>query len=244
MSVDPPTWLFFDCFNTLVDDFAVDGDTSGLGPLSHLPVESGFYRSEREFRRDYQRWHQARWSGSDWREVDLGERLQIVLSQRDPARAHEIGALVDAMLDAFETGYPATLRPTPGVYDMLEAWRGRAYMGVVSNFFLPGGVERALAQFELTKHFEFVLDSSVCGFKKPGRRIYEEALRLGGVAPSAAGQVLFAGDDLRNDVELPLSLGMRALHLDRSAERPTAATPEGLASASHWDEFRPVFAAS
>jgi len=235
--VDPPTWLFFDCFNTLIDDFDVDGDTSGLGPLSHLPVESGFYPSEAEFRRDYQRWHEERWSGADWGEVALDERLHRLLARRDPARADEVGPLVHAMLGAFEKGYPDTLRPAPGVRDMLEAWRGRARLGVVSNFFLPGGPARALAQFGLAEHFEFVLDSCRCGVKKPGRRIYEEALRLTGASPE---QVLFAGDDLRNDFEVPLSLGMRALHLDRSAERPTARTRNGIESATHWDQFRPA----
>ena len=49
-------WIFFDCFNTLIDDFDQDGDESGLGPMQHLPVEAGLYDTVYDLRKDYLDW--------------------------------------------------------------------------------------------------------------------------------------------------------------------------------------------
>ena len=37
-----PTWIFFDCFNTLLDDFDDAGDESGIGSIARHPVEAAF----------------------------------------------------------------------------------------------------------------------------------------------------------------------------------------------------------
>lgn len=43
-----PTWIFFDCFNTLLDDFDEAGDESGLGSILDLPVREGRYPAKCE----------------------------------------------------------------------------------------------------------------------------------------------------------------------------------------------------
>ena len=42
-----PAWIFFDCFNTLLDDFDETGDESGLSPIVHLPVRDGYFATLR-----------------------------------------------------------------------------------------------------------------------------------------------------------------------------------------------------
>ena len=93
-----PDWIFFDCFNTLIDDFDSTGDESGLGPLLHLPVEAGFYPSETDFKRDYDEWRKRKWTGDEWHEVELPERLRAILMGRDSSREDEIETLVNRML--------------------------------------------------------------------------------------------------------------------------------------------------
>lgn len=165
--------------------------------------------------------------------MTLDERLRTLLSR---ARPGDVEPTVSAMIEAFEDRYPKTLRLTPAVRDMLEAWSGRVRMAVVSNFFLPGGPARLLRDFRLGEYFEFVIDSAEFGVKKPGHAIYRAALERAATAPA---RVLFAGDHLRNDVETPSRLGMQALHLDRSSERASASTPPEFRSVRHWDRFRP-----
>ena len=233
-----PDWIFFDCFNTLIDDFDENGDISGLGPIRHLPVEAGFYASSEDFIGDYTAWRNRQWPGGEHREIPLPERFRAILIDRAPFRMKEVEPLVQSLLHQFKARYPATLRPTPGVREMLDAWSGRVRMGVVSNFFLSDWPATLLTDHGLSVYFDFVLDSSAFGWKKPDPRIYREALRLSGLSADQAGKVLFIGDNPDHDVRAPLELGMRALYLDRSAERPSPPPPAGIDAIVHWDQFR------
>ena len=234
-----PEWIFFDCFNTLIDDFDDTGDESGLGPMLYLPVEAGFYTTETDFKRDYDEWRKLEWSGNGWAEIELPSRLRAILMKRDASREDEIDALVDEMLRHFEEGYPKTLRLTLGVCEMLKAWHGKVKMGIVSNFFLAGAPEHFLMKFGLSGFFEFILDSAKFGFKKPTPKIYYESLRLAGLAANRAETVLFIGDSLTNDVLTPARLNMRAIYFDRSADRPSVKSPSQIQFITHWDQFRP-----
>ena len=43
-----PAWIFFDCFNTLLDDFDEAGNESGLGSILDLPVRVRRYPAKHE----------------------------------------------------------------------------------------------------------------------------------------------------------------------------------------------------
>ena len=232
-------WIFFDCFNTLIDDFDQTGDESGLGPIEHLPVEAGIYPAAEVFRQDYIQWRQQRWS-TQWREVTLPERFREILRSRSPKLSgQDVDKVVAGMLQSFELEYPKTLRLPQGVAEMLDAWGGKVLMGVVSNFPLSHWPEQLLGQFGLRRHFDFVLDSAACGWKKPGPEIYQAACRLADIPESAISRVLFIGDHLRNDVFMPMQLGMQALYFDRSHDRPNSAeAPEYVSAITHWSQFR------
>ena len=232
-------WIFFDCFNTLIDDFDQAGDESGLGPMEHLPVEAGIYPGVAAFRQDYSQWRR-RWWATHWREVTLPDRLSEMLRSRSPQLpGHYIDAVVAKMLQSFDADYPKTLRLPQGVADMLNYWQGKVRMGVVSNFHLAHWPEQRLQEFGLRRHFDFVLDSALCGWKKPGPEIYQAACQLADIPDSALGKILFIGDNLRNDVLMPLQLGMQAIYFDRSHDRPTSAkAPKHISKITHWSQFR------
>ena len=237
---DPaPQWIFFDCFNTLLDDFDETGDESGLSSILDLPVREGYFATAREFVTAYSQWRKDRLTGNQSSEIELGDRLLEVLSATGKSGKKPVHRLVQEMIDEFETSYPKQVRPTPGVEAMLASWRGKVRMGVVSNFYLPGWPERLLADHRLLQHFQFVIDSAAIGFRKPGAEIYREGLRQAGLTDDRAGDVLFIGDNLRNDVLGPRSLGMSAIYFDRSLDRPMAVREEWADSITRWDEFRP-----
>ena len=239
MPEHPPRWIFFDCFNTLLDDFDETGDESGLSSILDLPVREGYFATTRDFENAYSRWRKNRLTGDDSREVLLSDRLADVLATSGMTGRKDVHRLVREMIEEFERSYPKRVRPTPGVEAMLTAWRGRVRMCVVSNFYLPGWPERLLADHRLLQHFEFVIDSAAIGFRKPGAEIYREALRQAGLTDDRAGDILFIGDNLRNDVLGPRSLGMNAIYFDRSLERPMTEREERADSITLWDEFRP-----
>ena len=181
-------WIFFDCFNTLIDDFDQAGDESGMGPIAHLPVEAGIYPAVEAFRQDYSDWRKQQWT-HQWREVTLPERWREILRSRSPdLPGQHVDAVVADMLQSFEVEYPKTLRLPEGVTEMLEYWQGKARLGVVSNFPLSYWPEQLLKQFGLRGHFDFVLDSAVCGWKKPGLEIYQAACRLAEIPESSRQQ--------------------------------------------------------
>ncbi|MDE2999798.1 MAG: HAD family hydrolase [Gemmatimonadota bacterium] len=234
-----PRWIFFDCFSTLLDDFDETGDESGLGSIVDIPVREGYFATTREFADAYSEWRKDRLTGDDSREVLLQDRLADVLAASEKTGLTPVQCLVTEMVEEFEKSYPEQVRPTPGVEAMLAAWRGSVRMGVVSNFYLPGWPRRLLADHGLLHDFEFVVDSAEIGFRKPGAGIYRQALRRAGLTHDRADEVLFIGDNLRNDVLGPRSMGMNAVYFDRSLERPMPERGEWADTITRWDEFRP-----
>lgn len=231
-------WIFFDCFNTLIDDFDDAGEEHGLCSLPDFAVEQKLFATRAEFIAAY---HSCR--GEAWareREMALPERLQRTLaaSPLRPDRARvETG--VRAMVSLWETEYARLLRPTPEVAAMLAHWSPRKPAGVVSNFFLPDEPARYLERFGLRRHFRFVVDSARFGFRKPHHAIFDEALARAGLTRGEAHRVLFIGDRIDLDVETPRALGMQVIHFHRGKTRPSVApTPAGVRAISSWDEFR------
>lgn len=229
-------WIFFDCFNTLIDDFDDGGDESGLGSLPALAVEMGLFESQPDFLTAYYAVRAA--SVEDGREVLLTDRLNQTLRKGTAPGNQDIASKVATLMERWSREYPTVLRPTPGVHEMLNRWRGRKRLGVVSNFYVPGLPAQYLQSFGLLDRFDFVLDSAAFGFKKPDPRIFYQALSLAGLSPAEAAKVLFVGDRLELDVYPGKALGMQTLHFNRSRSRPgIVPSPAGVAAIYDWTEF-------
>lgn len=83
-------------------------------------------------------------------------------------------------------------------------------MGVISNW--DSRLISTLKNIGLAPYFDFILPSAVIGSAKPDKKIFEEALRLSGVAPHEACHI---GDEIRTDVEGAESVGIHSILLDR-----------------------------
>lgn len=237
MKGDDFDWIFFDCFNTLIDDFDVHGDESGLCSLPALAVQLGFFQTHDDFVAAYDR---SRESRQDGEEIHLKERLTHTLScAAHPPASVAIKEAVSLLQARWEADYHRLVRPTPGVAEMLAYWSSRKPAGVVSNFFLPRHPERILERFGLRSHFRFVVDSAHFGFRKPDHRIFHHALAEAGLSPAEAHRVLYIGD--RNDLDvLPARrLGMRVLHFNRHRSRHgVESTLDGVTAIHDWADFR------
>lgn len=235
-------WIFFDCFNTLIDDFDQTGEELALLPVYSLPAEVGLYASAAEFRRDYHAWRNRQWQ-SEHREIEMGDRYQAVLQEKFPSiPVPELEKMASEMVDRFRVGYQQSLRLPDGVQEMLQFWHGRVRLGVVSNFYIQGWPTELLESFGLRSYFDFVVDSAACGWRKPGPYIYELACDVAKVTQADRHKILFVGDHLLNDVLAPQELGMQGLFFDRSQVRPTyAPSTEGVNSITEWSQFRPDY---
>ncbi len=81
---------------------------------------------------------------------------------------------------------------------LLEALRSRGFrLGMISNVLSRRLVPACLAEYGIDGYFEHVLTSAEFGWRKPNRRIFDEAVRLMGVPAAACAYV---GDTLSRDV--------------------------------------------
>jgi putative hydrolase of the HAD superfamily len=231
-------WIFFDCFNTLLDEFDEAGEEGGLYELPALAAGHGFFATAEAFRGAYTEVRAA--TVRLGQEMPLGDRLRQTLEMAPVRRTpDEIAAEVARLVAAWEPEFARRLRLTPGVQDMLEYWVARRKLAVVANSFLPGLPERYLQRFGLARFFRFFLDSASFGFKKPNPLIGMEALSQAGLGPCDGAQVLAVGDRHDLDVAAALDLGMHVVHFNRQRLRPGAApTPAGIPVIYDWSEFR------
>jgi len=98
----------------------------------------------------------------------------------------------------------------PGVPEALESFVALGLqLVVVSNS--DGSAEQSLCEAGLLPYFSVVVDSTVVGFEKPDRRIFEYALRESGANPS---RTLRVGDLYHADVQGARGAGLYAVLLD------------------------------
>jgi putative hydrolase of the HAD superfamily len=110
---------------------------------------------------------------------------------------------------------------------MLESLRSRGLkLGLVSNAFDPGWLlRRDLDQMGIAERIDFAVFSSEVGKRKPHPEIFERALTALG---AAAGESLFVGDRLFEDVRGAGELGMTTVQAVwfRADENPDGAEPD------------------
>lgn len=231
-------WIFFDCFNTLIDDFDTSGYEVGLAPMYQVPVTAGLYQQIEDVRADYHRWRLEHIAGKA-HEQSLQQRFRHMLATYRPnVDDTTVDHVLAEMEVKFMTCFPTTLRLPTGVERMLQRWQGEVSMGVVSNFFLAGWPAQMLERRGLKQYFKFVIDSAECGKRKPGDAIYHLALKAAG--NPAPERVLFIGDHLTNDAIAPQRLGMQSIYFDRSAERRSSSSaPANIDAITHWEQFKP-----
>ncbi len=111
----------------------------------------------------------------------------------------------------------------PGVLSALRS--GGVRLLVVSNW--DSSLPPLLAELGLTPYFDGILVSALFGASKPGRAIFDEAVRLAGVDHAEA---LHVGDSLHDDYHGARGAGLRALLVDRSGRAPA-----GIESVSSLD---------
>jgi len=115
----------------------------------------------------------------------------------------------------------ATYRLYPDALPAVDRLRAGGYrVGLISNF--EGWLEEMLVELQAGDIFEVSVISGLVGVEKPDPRIYEIALEQAGVPADAAAHV---GDSLRLDVEPAISVGMKAVFLDRSGAHPDVGWP-------------------
>jgi putative hydrolase of the HAD superfamily len=118
--------------------------------------------------------------------------------------------LIERIMEMEQEGWLNSVRVGPDVVSTLGHLKALGLrLGIVSNAaYLPRLMIGQLTALGLRHYFDGVTFSSEVGLRKPHPEIYADALKKVQVEPTNA---LFVGDRVREDIQGPQQLGMRAV---------------------------------
>jgi putative hydrolase of the HAD superfamily len=109
----------------------------------------------------------------------------------------------------------------------LEELLARGYrLGIVSNASDDADVRVLVENSGLRNYFDFILTSAVAGFRKPSKRIFEQALAFWN---AQAEQAVMVGDTVSADIRGAKQAGIGSIWITRRAE-----TVNNQAALQHW----------
>jgi putative hydrolase of the HAD superfamily len=219
-------FIFFDIDDTLLDD----GQATAAGARAFYaehpdalpgPVDE-FVRIWAEVTtRHIDRWMAGECSHQEQRRARLREVWQGgELSDSD----------ADRIFEEYRRHYETSVKLFPDVLPCLQALAGRP-MGIISNG-NPGLQRTKLRNAGIQDFFHTVVISGDVGAEKPDARIFQEAARQAGCAPS---ECLYIGDRLETDARGSARAGMTGVWLDRSGDPEAAA--DGVAVVGGLEEL-------
>lgn len=170
-------------------------------PEARVLIEKVSKAVDTEIQRDYQ-------SGRE-EEVEIAALYEAALRAIGLELEPEV---IEQVMEMEQRGWLQSIHVGPDVLPTLQALKAWGLqLGVVSNAaYRPRLMLQQMSALGLRDFFDGVSFSSELGLRKPHREIYLDALRKLGVE---GHQALFVGDRVREDVQGPKSLGMRAVLL-------------------------------
>ena len=163
--------------------------------------------------------------GRDAASVDaLRQRCASVLRAELPAmRELEPDVITEAQFTSLLLS-SLTFRPFPEVPAALATLRERGIRLVVASNW-DASLAQTLDGLGLLELVDGVVTSAQCGVAKPGRRLFEEALRAAG---AHAQEAVHVGDSVAEDVAGARSAGIEPVLIVRDGARPSAESPPGV----------------
>jgi FMN phosphatase YigB (HAD superfamily) len=217
--------VIFDYIGTLVNakSYSMEASTAKLyGAL----VAEGFKMGQEEFLDAYRKAHEK------YSLVRYGELREVTnavwISEALQSLGFEV-ALDDvrmvAALNVFFEDYVDSLELRSCAEKLLEKAGEFCKVGLVSNFTYAPVVHASLRRLGIDEFFDCVVVSNDCGWRKPHRKIFEEALSRLEVKPSEA---VFVGDSPSEDTAGALDLGLRTVFVPSHFNSLDALRSSGL----------------
>ncbi|MEO2280224.1 pyrimidine 5'-nucleotidase [Pseudoalteromonas pernae] len=102
--------------------------------------------------------------------------------------------------------------PLPGAIELLNALRGKARLGIITNGFTELQSAR-LEKTGLRGTFDWLVISEQVGYAKPHMAVFEHAFELMGNPPKH--EILMVGDTLESDIQGGINAGIDTCWLNR-----------------------------
>lgn len=159
-----------------------------------------------------------------WQQYQQGDisALQLQVSRFTPW-AEKLGQTAGALNSAFMQAMADICTPLPGATELINALKGRAKLGIITNGFTQ------LQQIRLERTgfagvFSPLVISEQVGLAKPDVGIFNHAFSLMGHPPKQ--HILMVGDNPHADIQGGINAGIDTCWLNRhGAARPQGITP-------------------
>lgn len=211
-------YLVFDCMETLVD---IEGFKEPKDYAYHTFIASWVESHWPSFDYFYQEYLRIRSMLAEQlpenKEYDFLTLFRLICESNNDIERNKVEQVADQLSNNYWKNYTARCSVANHVEEILNLLNKTYILGVVSNFKVEGGIEALLKSNNIDHYFDFIINSTSIGWKKPDKRIYEAVLDKTNSLPE---QHLFIGDDYENDFQQPMRMGMQTLLLDRNNRYP------------------------
>ena len=200
--------VLFDFIGTLasVKNYSLEASTL---KLYKAIVEVGFSVNEEDFLSAYSGAHEK------YRLIRYEELVEVTNSVWISDALNCLGfktspedARVKTAVNVFFEDYLSSLELNPCARQMLVRLSKQYKLGLISNFTYAPLIYAALRRLNVNKFFSAVLVSEDVGWRKPNRKIFQEALRRLGVK---AEETVYVGDSPAEDIGGGAAAGMRTI---------------------------------
>ena len=200
--------VVFDFIGTLtsVKNYSLEASTLNLYKAI---IEAGFSVDQEDFLSAYSRAHEK------YRLIRYEELVEVTNGVWISDALNSLGfktspedARVKTAVNVFFEDYLTSLELNPCAERMLVRLSKRYKLGLISNFTYAPVIYAALRRLGVNRFFSAVLVSEDVGWRKPNRKIFQEALRRLGVK---AEETVYVGDSPVEDIEGGAAAGMRTI---------------------------------
>lgn len=196
-------WVLFDADDTLFHFDAFNG-------LKLMFSHYGVTFTQQDYA-VYEEINRALWV--DYQNGSISaEQLQ---NQRFNTWANALHCSAQELNNGFMAAMAEICTPLPGVVSLLNALKGKARLGIITNGFTALQQAR-LERTGLKEYFELIVISEQVGFAKPHQGIFDHTLAIMG--NPLREQVLMVGDNPDSDILGGINAGLHTCWLNRHSK--------------------------
>jgi len=200
--------VIFDFIGTLASVKNYSLEASKLGQYEAI-VKAGFNVSVEELADAYTKAHEK------YRVIRYEELVEVTNAIWISDALNCLGFKTDpedprvkAAVNVFFQDYLSSLELNPCAEDMLREVSRSCRLGLISNFTYAPVIHAGLRKLGIGQFFSAILVSEDVGWRKPNRKIFQEALKRLGMT---AGETVYVGDSPQEDIKGAADAGMRTV---------------------------------
>jgi len=153
---------------------------------------------------------------SEHKEYEISERFEFITRLKlTGCEENKIREITKTLYENFWKTYMLKCYVKDDVRTTLTDLAKEYQLGVVSNFMVKGGVEELLKKNDIIQYFDLIITSIDVGWRKPHPNIYKAAIDKAQTLP---GEIVFVGDNYKNDYIGAKKAGFIPVFLDRQGK--------------------------